>query len=114
MTAPVLLHIPGTETTPTAVTVCCGGSLDDGRCDRCEFIPPQVTDQVCTTCDEFVVNPSPEGATTLECLTCGARWSDVTVDLSSAALDGVAADGWNPAKAPVSVTQYLDIYTRAA
>ena len=114
MSAPELVFIPNAETITVTATICCGGRVDDGRCDRCEFTAPVRTDQACSACDEFVADITPDSAPTLECGSCGARWNGITADLTTDAVDGLTADGWNPTKAPEFIADYLDTYRRAA
>ena len=90
------------------VSFCCGAHTDsDDRCADCELISSAPAPYTCSECHAQVANLTPNADMLLECAFCGARWGDLGGEEGTALYNGIPANAWNPAKAPVRYTQYL-------
>jgi DNA-directed RNA polymerase subunit RPC12/RpoP len=112
---PTLVFIPVTSKhARTESSLCCDAKIYfNGDCSSCEMKAPAPTDYHCSVCEKSVHASGSEGLR-LECGDCGARWDDFDmefiVDISTGALHGIRANGWNPAKAPERITTYLQSF----
>jgi DNA-directed RNA polymerase subunit RPC12/RpoP len=93
-------------------SLCCGDSIDaDGRCEKCELVAAEPVPYRCSDCRAPVINFTPREQALLECPKCGARWGDLgDKSASSITINALHANAWNPAKAPVRYTEYLNVY----